>query len=266
MVLAMGLLWVWAGCGSGDPPLSDTSAVGTTTTLPSINVRDSLYRLYFAALTDTLPRRQNRESGKLYPVDEAPLDTAFFIFREELRQAVREKSVMDLLDRVAPEIKVSFGSETGKPGLIKIWGLGSEQQNQESALWTHLGEVLDAGGVFNDNRTRFTAPYYFDRWPDAYDAFEYAAITGTGVRLRAAATLESKILTNLSYDVVRVLTYGAAESAIGGDVHPWHQVALLDGTEGYVYGKYLKQAIGYRAGFERRSDGAWHMTFFLAGD
>ncbi len=245
---------------TAEQPVSDTVQIDRPERL------DSLYNYYYTQLEDTLPLRQVREAGKLYPVDEAPKDTAFFIFREQLRTALRNRDVIELLDRISADIKISFGSEQGRANFITLWGLGTEQQNQNSELWTLLERVLDQGGVFTENGRRFTAPYYFPTWPDAYDPFEHAAITGEGVRLRSEPSTDSQILKTVSYDIVQMRTYGVDEARIGGETHPWHRIALLDGTEGYVFGKYAQQAIGYRAGFERQPTGMWMMTFFLAGD
>ena len=44
------------------------------------------------------------DMGKLYPVDQAPKDTAFFIFREQLKEAIRKKETFQLLPHLVPMI------------------------------------------------------------------------------------------------------------------------------------------------------------------
>lgn len=231
--------------------------------------QDSLLQLYqqlLAARQDTLPLETIREAGKIYPVDEAPKDTGFFIFREQLLDAVRNKDVFHLMDAIHPDIKVDFGGGSGVADFVDSWKLDNPDEAENSAVWPVLEQVLKNGGTFDPGRRDFTAPYVFAVWPAAYDAFTHVAVTGAGVRLRSAPNLQSQTLTMISNDVVKRLEVTPVEETISGETFPWVKVQLLDETEGYVFGKYIRSSIDYRAGFSQQQDGSWRMTYLVAGD
>lgn len=228
--------------------------------------RDSLRRAYqrlMAAREDPLPTQQIIEAGKLYPVDEAPLDTAFFVFRENLRIAVIDKNIFGVMETVDENIKVGSGSEEGLAAFATTWGLETEEKTQQSELWSVLKETLSKGGTFDNNRRRFVAPYVFSSWPDNYDATTHAAITGAGVRLRDAPSLNSRTKTMVSHDIVELLQITNQTETIDGETHPWIHIKTLDGTEGYVWGKFVERPTGYRAGFERDGEERWKMVLLV---
>ncbi len=229
--------------------------------------RDTLRQLYqqlMAARTDSMPTYQHKEEGKLYPVDEAPLDTGFFVFRERLLNALDRHDVFYLLDVTSKDIKAGFGAENGLADFVSMWQLDSKQPDTLQ-IWGLLSRVLSEGGTFSDGRQAFQAPYYHSTWPSQYDPYEYATVSGAGVRFREAANLNSRILKTISHDIVKYLEEGPRQE-IGGETHPWIKVEMLDGNQGYVYGKFIGRPIGFRAGFERRKEDTWQMVFFLAGD
>jgi hypothetical protein len=201
-------------------------------------------------------------------VDEAPKDTSFFIFREQLIRAVERRDVFHLMDVIHPEIKVDFGGAAGVADFVSVWELESPEKAKSSRVWSILKKVLDNGGTFTDGGKLFIAPYTYAIWPDDYDAFEYVAITGSGVRLRSAPNLQSQTLTMISYHVVKRLETTSREETIGGETYPWEKVQLPgdDGQEGYVYGKYVASSIDFRAAFEKQANGKWLMSFLVAGD
>jgi hypothetical protein len=45
----------------------------------------------------------------------------------------------------------------------------------------------------------------YSNWPEKYDAFTYAAVTGSGVHLRANPNTESEIVCSMSYNIVKLL-------------------------------------------------------------
>ncbi|PHN07215.1 hypothetical protein CRP01_08315 [Flavilitoribacter nigricans DSM 23189 = NBRC 102662] len=259
-------------CGSGETTADDPETMDADPSATiSVQDRDSLRDLYhelMAAMDDTLPLNLIREAGKLYPVDEAPKDTAFFIFRQQLIDAIDRRDVFALMDVIHPDIKVSFGGEGGVADFVSTWELETPDKAQNSRVWSILKRVLVNGGIFENGGKTFIAPYIYAVWPDAHDAFEHVAITGSGVRLRSAPNLQSQTLTMVSYDVVKRLETTPKEETIGGETHPWEKVQLLgeEGKEGYIYGKYIASSIDYRAAFERQPDGKWLMNFLVAGD
>ena len=253
-----------AAC-SGDAAQDGVTNEGEISPTASINtdsIRD-LYLQYYAALEDTFPKQQHVEKGKLYPVDEAPLDTAFFVFRESLKKVIAEKDVFGLLDVVDKDIKVSFGGENGLADFVTIWNLDTKQPDSLE-IWKALESVLSQGGVFKNGRKAFYAPYYYATWPSEYEAYDYGVIAGSGVRMRETPSLNSRIVKTVSHNIVTILEEKEPQE-IGGEVHPWVKVEGLDGTQGYVYGKFVGYPISFRAGFESKPEG-WRMVFFVAGD
>ncbi len=226
----------------------------------------ALYQNYLTKRQDWFPAKFIAEAGKLNPVDEALSDTAFFVFRETLLDAVRRKDVFFLLENTDQFIKYSFGDDGGLAGFVQQWELDSPEGIQQSEVWKQLEAVLTMGGNFSDNGKTFTAPYYFGLFPDQLDAFTHGVVTGRGVRMRSAPNLRAPIVKNLSFDIVEVIRETASLEIIGEDQYPWVQVKMTDGKEGYIWGKYIGLPIGFRAGFSKQPNGSWLMHFFVAGD
>lgn len=190
--------------------------------------------------------------GKLLPVDEAARDPEFFAFRAQLQAAVARHDAEAVLAAVDPSIRTSFGTGGGIADLRKKWNLSGA----DSRLWDELGTVLAFGGAFREGGL-FAAPYVFARWPDRFDSFEHVAVLGKNVRVRAAPGSQGRILTALSFDVVR-LAAPATDSE-------WTRIKLRDGRTGYISSRYVRSPVDYRALFNK-VDGRWRMTAFVAGD
>jgi hypothetical protein len=190
----------------------------------------------------------------LEPVDEAIQQPDFLAFRNNLRTTIARRDVNALLRVVHPNIKNTFGDDNGIEAFKRLWRL----DQPDSELWHELGEVLRLGGTF-DSPDSFVAPYVFSRWPDDVDAFEHVAVIGSNVRVRAAPSTRSRILTTVSYSILR----------LGGDKgypqEPWTTVALPDGRTGFVAAYLVRSSVDYRAYFVR-TDGQWQMAVLIAGD
>jgi hypothetical protein len=247
-------------CGQKETGQADTEADAIST----LANRDSLYQHYFAEKPNEYPTKAVLEKGKLYPEDQAVLDSSFLIYRGQLLDAIQNKDLIALLPLLDQNIKCSFGDCQGKAGFAEMWHLDTPDKGKASPLWAELESVLIEGGSFNGER-RFTAPYIFTNWPESYDAFEYAVIAGRMVRMRAEPRLGASIVTNLTYDIVKVVNTNGPDETIDGETHRWIQLETLDGKAGHVWGKFVASPIDFRAGFEQR-DGRWKMIFFLAGD
>jgi Bacterial SH3 domain len=122
--------------------------------------------------------------------------------------------------------------------------------------------VLALGGSFQ-NEVTFTAPYTFSRFPDKLDAFEHGVIVGENVRVRQKPTVDSPVVTSLSFDIVAVTDWG--ERLSGDSKQGWVRVKLAGGQEGYISSGYVHSPIDYRAVFEKRQ-GRWLITSLVAGD
>ncbi len=261
--MLIGLLIV--ACGQQD---SKGEEIGSEEVTAAINM-DSIRRVYNELMKlrlDPLPLKQVPEKGKLNPVDEAPKDTLFFVFRENLRQILQEKNVFGLLEAVDEQIKNGFGDNNGFAEFVSLWGLDKPDEAGNSEVWQVLGDVLELGGSFSDQGRFFTANYVSSDWPSDYEPFEYGAIIGSGVRFRSAPTLQSQTIASISYNIVKVIEYSDKKETVGGESHPWIKVKLLDEREGFVYGKFLGSPVAYRAGFEQKPNGQWQMSFLLSGD
>jgi len=213
--------------------------------------------LVSATLAVVLITSAMAKERKLYPVDEGKKDASFNAFRERLLKAARERDKKFLLSVIDPQIKWSFGDDHGIKGFRKHWKI----DGGVSELWSELIEVLSLGGTFStsEGRKGFWAPYTFSSFPDDLDAFEYAAITGKDVRVRARPNASAQIVATLSYDLVK-----ADFSGKGGAIE-WAKVTTPGGKGGYVLKKFVRSPVDYRAHFENIK-GKWLMTVFIAGD
>lgn len=263
-----GLLLLCFLLACGPDKNTSTSAISQEQSADLAETRDSLFKHYLENKPNDYPTQSILEKGKLYPVDAAPLDTSFLIFRGQLLDIIKAKDFIRLIAIVDQNIKASFGDDNGKAGFINMWNLNDPAKINQSELWANLEKVLREGGSFNvyDGGRSFTAPYTFSNWSDQYDGFEYVVVKGGGVRFRAEPNLSSKIITNFSHDYVKVLDMNGPEQTIGGETYNWVQVESLDGKMGYVWGKFIQSHVDFRASFEEKSPGKWRMVFFVAGD
>ena len=187
---------------------------------------------------------------RLLPMDEAPSKPEFVRYRAQLQGAVERRDIDAVIDAADPGIRLGFDASGGTAALRKLFSDRSES-------WEEFSSVLRLGGSFNSS-TSFAAPYVYSRWPEQFDSFECAAITGRNVRLRASPQLDAPVITLVTYSIVQLL-----ERA--DDRGVWSRVRLGDGGTGYVWHAYIRSPIDHRALFNM-SDGRWRMTAFVAGD
>jgi len=202
---------------------------------------------------------QPAQSRRLLPVDDGVRDPSWRAFRARLLEALKAHDIEFVLGVLDPKIANSFGEDTG--GVDKFtqtWGL---ERPDTSALWKELTDVLTLGGTFRAPGD-FCAPYVFTSFPDDLDAFEHAVITREHARLYARPDARSRIVAQLSYDIVRVDRTGEVKDAAG---HVWEHVITLPGQAGYVRTGDVRSPLDYRACFKRTRDG-WRMTTLAAGD
>ncbi|GMV99300.1 MAG: hypothetical protein AMXMBFR84_04390 [Candidatus Hydrogenedentota bacterium] len=200
------------------------------------------------------------------PKDEGPADKSFAAFRDSLSKVIDKRNVDELLKAVDPDIKCGFGGDDGVIAFVQTWELKTEPA--KSRIWQELREVLRLGGAFMDfdGDKLFIAPYTHTEFPGELEPYEFGLVTGAGVRIRSEPGSKSKEVAKVSYAAVRFLDDAEPkEESIGDETFPWRKVALADGTQGYIWGKYVRSPIDFRAGFSKKS-GEWRMTFFVAGD
>lgn len=197
-------------------------------------------------------------------IDEAFKDASFQKFRTNLISEVKRRNVRYLLSVVDPEIRISFGSEEGMKDFQKMWN--PDRSNSE--LWGELLKILENGGEFNEygGKQVFWAPYTFASFPFDVDPFETQIIFGNRVNLRSRPQTSSRVLTQLSYNIIKV-DYPNSVNA-GNAEYPrytWLKIETLGGQKGYVSSEYVRSHLDYRAGFEKKN-GQWKITAFIAGD
>lgn len=207
--------------------------------------------------------------AKLKPVNESKKNTELRKFLQDLLKVIENKDVEGLKSYIDSNIKASFGGDDGISDFIEMWEL--DIKPEKSMVWQELKNAILLGGTFNkDNENAYYTPYLHTRFPSDYDAFEYAAITGNNVNIRDKPSTGGNVVTKLSYDIVKVLQYDMTASKqrekIGDQTHDWMKIQMADGKTGYVWGKFCRSSIDYRAGFAKVRDEGWKMTFFVAGD
>jgi hypothetical protein len=218
---------------------------------------------FFAFLLSIFSISLAAQERRVLPVDEAERDASFKTFRDKLIAAVKKRDAKYVLSIVDPNIKNGFAGEDGIANFRKQWKITSA----DSPLWDELLFVLSHGGAFNqEGRSKiFAAPYVYSSFPDNLDPFEYSAIIGTNVRLRAKPDVNAAQVADLSYSIVKVDYQNSVESKPNSGIYTWLKVETLDGKTGFVSEQFVRSSIDYRAGFEKKR-GAWKMIFFLAGD
>jgi hypothetical protein len=218
--------------------------------------------LIFAAIVPVTALAQ--EEQYVLPVDEAKSNPSFLAFRTRLVDAVKRRDAAYVLSIVDPQIRINFGDGGGIAAFKKEW----KNLGPSSKFWDEFGPVISNGGRFskepNERDGTFWAPYVFDQFPPELDATEYAAIFGNNVNLREAPDLNAKIVTRLSYNIVRIEPETLPKSGVS-EYPGWWQVTTLGGLRGFVKREYVRSPIDYRAGFEKKR-GAWKMVTFVAGD
>ncbi|MBI3912114.1 MAG: SH3 domain-containing protein [Armatimonadetes bacterium] len=187
-------------------------------------------------------------------MDEGPQDRSFNLFRARLRRAAKRHDTRFVLRSLHPRVVSSFGGDVGVKDFQRFWNI----DRPDSRLWRTLATILSLGGSFRtyDGHRQFCAPYVYSRWPDEWDAFQYAAILGRNINVRTRPSLASPVVTRLSYDLVRI------PRGIRG---VWVPVITPSGRRGYVYSRFIRSPIDYRACFEKLR-GKWLMTALVAGD
>ena len=138
---------------------------------------------------------------------------------------------------------------------------------ENSKLWKELSSVLNLGCVLRQGA--FEGPYLSVHFP--YNRFEphsYGVVAGSGVNLRSAPSRTARIIAQVGHLIVRT-EIDAGErrikETIGGETHEWIRIVLPSGQRCYVYGKYFRTPLDFRARFEEKDD-IWYLTSFIAGN
>ncbi|HEX6989824.1 MAG TPA: SH3 domain-containing protein [Bacillota bacterium] len=209
------------------------------------------------------------EQVRLEPVDESAEDASFAAFKASLLDALARRDLAALEAAVHPQIKTDFGGGTGLEDFRRQWGL--DRDPEASPVWNVLTDILNLGGVLTgggDEPRRFTAPYVYALYNASLDPFGHAVVTGDGVNVRAQPSLEAEILDQASHLVVRVIQPegNLPPVQLSGRDYCWVRIQLPSGEIGYIADRFLWSPVGWRAAFEQDDEGAWRLTFLVAGD
>lgn len=211
--------------------------------------------LFFALSANALTQERY-----VLPVDEGKKDASFAAFRQKLIEAVKKQDVKFILNIIDRNIKNSFGGSGGIEEFKESWKI----DDPKSEFWNEMQAVVSNGGVFS-NKYTFAAPYSFEKFPEDLDAFEHQVIFGSNINLRSKPESSSKLIAQLSYNVVKVDYEKSVKDKTDEEKYLWLRVETLGGKKGFVSAKYVRSPIDYRAIFERKN-GRWKMTAFIAGD
>lgn len=206
------------------------------------------------------------QNSVLFPVDDASQSPGFLKFREDFLTAVRKKDLDFLKQHVSENIKYSFGETNGIKGFLVEWGLNSNAGS--SGIWSELYEVLTLGGAFDKQKTVFTAPYVFAKFPSSLDRFQYSAVINQNVNIYSEPNSDSRVIMGLSYNILKLAdnnSYPTTGRTLKGEAGTWKKVLTPSGQKGYINEKYLRRPVDYRAQFTIKN-GEWQMIFFVAGD
>lgn len=216
--------------------------------------------------------------AKLYPKNEVYKDSSLTEFVCRLQYAIFKKDKSYLLSVVDKDIKNSFGGDDGIEEFKQMWDL----DNPNSGIWLLLSKLISLGGNFHAHEEgsishdQFEFPYVFglDLPNESLDYFTIMAITGTQVNVREKPDLRSKVLGQLSYDLVTVDYEKSAppfnEKKVEhltyiGDKE-WYFITTLDKKlSGYVYWDYAWSPLDYRM-ILLKKNGKWKITCLIAGD
>ena len=198
------------------------------------------------------------------PLDGGKTNASFNAFRNKLIEAINKRDkncVISILDR---NITNSFGGTGGINEFKKMWKIN----DPKSDLWDELLTVLTNGGAFYkeaESKGIFCAPYSFMAFPEDLDSFEYLVIFGNNVNLREKPNTSAKVVSQLSYNIVKVDYQNSIQNKTKENEYIWLKIETLGGKKGYVSADFVRSPIDYRACFEKKN-GQWKMTVFVAGD
>lgn len=232
---------------------------------------------FFAALFFIIPLLGHPQA-KILPQNEMYRDSSLTNFVCKLQYAIFKRDKGFLLSVVDQDIKNSFGGSDGIEEFKQMWDL----DNPDSPIWFIMSKIISLGGKFSNYQfaetspDRFVFPYVFalELPNESLDYFTVLAITGSRVNVREKPDLNSKVLGQLTYDLVNA-DYNKSVEAVkdkrlqnlsyhGG--YDWYHITTLDQKlSGYVYWEYAWSPVGYRM-FLTKRNGNWTISCLIAGD
>jgi hypothetical protein len=199
------------------------------------------------------------QNNKLLPRDDSGKTPQLQLFVKELKEIINNKDSQRLLTIVHPQIKFDFDEGIGIEKFKENW----KPENKNSSLWIVMSKIVGLGGVFNKNRTE---PFYDFVFPyvnqvdleDGDDYFTTLVITNKGVNVREKPDLNSKLVGQLTYDIVR---YDYEKSK-----DKWYFIQTGDKKiSGYISSDFAYSPVDYRM-FLTKEKGKWMISCIVVGD
>ncbi len=229
----------------------------------------------FVLIILVIPHLGLSQAMKLLPRDESAKDSSLNLFVAELKQTIKYKDVKRLMKIIHPKIQVGFDDGIGIDAFVNSWS----PEKKESELWYVMNKIVKLGGVFTKNESnpffRFVFPYINQielKNPD--DFFYVLVVTGKDVNVRERPELKSKVLGQLTYDVVRY-DYEKSYPKLAQERIPhvsyygpkeWYYIETSDKVlKGYIYYDFVWSPIDCRM-FLTQENGKWMISCIVSGD
>lgn len=179
-------------------------------------------------------------------------------FRAALAAATTRRDGEALARLAAPGVELDFGGGAGR-NMLRQRMRGSEGEGR----WRALAQLLPLGCAVS--RGELTMPWFFAQDLGDLDPFEVLLATGTRVPVYPRASITSRPVGQLSWQLVTPVA-GVDPAQAFQKVKAFQQVKLVGGAlTGYVASGQLRSPVDYRL-TAARSHGAWQITAFIAGD
>lgn len=200
------------------------------------------------------------QNSKFPPKDDSGRSLELKLFVKELKEIIKNKDSQKLLTVVHPQVKFDFDEGIGIEKFKKTW----KPENKNSSLWAIMDKIVRLGGVFNKNRAE---PFYDFVFPyvnavdleDGDDYFTTLVITGKGVKVHEKPNSNSKIIGQLTYDIV---SYDYEKS----NDDKWYFIQTADKKfSGYINSEFAYSPVDYRM-FLTKENGKWMISCLVAGD
>ncbi|MFZ1676155.1 MAG: SH3 domain-containing protein [Saprospiraceae bacterium] len=209
------------------------------------------------------------------PRDETNTDPSLSAFVMDLKKAVTNRNQAWVKKSLADDAESSLDSELNKDSFIKTWDV----DNDSSDFWRIISRVIEMGGVFlhdtadHSGKFQFVFPYTYALDLSIEDDFyNMGVITGKNVNLRAKPDINGKVVSQLTYDIVRFLTDPKEElqitSGANGIGEPeWYKIETYGKDKtGWVNWRFVYNLMGPRLFLYKESSGKWKISALITGD
>lgn len=247
------LLFFFYACQDEIPKNDKKESFYTINTLS-----DTITQLYPPLDTMLIPAR----AREIFPPSKIPYtDQGLQIFIQQLKKAVQDKNIDFIYTSLDESIELTFSGAKGLRNFKQLYKL----HDSDDKFWKIANRILEIGGSAchtdhqDKNRHAFVFPYVFNLKLDNHTQYSHTAVvTEENVKVRATPNLKSKIIGQLSYEVV---IFEHSEH-----IEPrWYKIKTLNHQLiGYIQADELYCPVDYRL-FLGKIDGVWKITRLVSG-